>query len=110
MPRGAAITGSDAGAGRLVYRAGLDAAAARLFFLAARRGAVYPKAYGNRRGNPGAPAGRDGAGPHRGRRLEPARARLARGGDRGGGADRKSTRLNSMHVEISYAVFCLKKK
>src|SRR5690625_6530539 len=28
-------------------------------------------------------------------------------GDRG---DRKSTRLNSSHVAISYAVFCLKKK
>src|SRR5690349_22129150 len=27
-----------------------------------------------------------------------------------GAADRKSTRLNSSHVEISYAVFCLKKK
>src|SRR5438874_2039082 len=27
-----------------------------------------------------------------------------------GGTDRKSTRLNSSHVEISYAVFCLKKK
>src|SRR5690349_23680006 len=26
------------------------------------------------------------------------------------GLDRKSTRLNSSHVEISYAVFCLKKK
>src|SRR5690606_12637771 len=26
------------------------------------------------------------------------------------GADRKSTRLNSSHVKISYAVFCLKKK
>src|SRR5699024_11830924 len=25
-----------------------------------------------------------------------------------GGADRKSTRLNSSHVSISYAVFCLK--
>src|SRR5690349_24759520 len=25
-------------------------------------------------------------------------------------SDRKSTRLNSSHVEISYAVFCLKKK
>src|SRR5690349_22817354 len=31
------------------------------------------------------------------------RAALVRG-------DRKSTRLNSSHVEISYAVFCLKKK
>src|SRR5438874_7324143 len=35
--------------------------------------------------------------------------------DLGGGGnqpfpDRKSTRLNSSHVEISYAVFCLKKK
>src|SRR5437870_6947309 len=27
-----------------------------------------------------------------------------------GGSDRKSTRLNSSHVAISYAVFCLKKK
>src|SRR5438874_9095687 len=27
-----------------------------------------------------------------------------------GQSDRKSTRLNSSHVEISYAVFCLKKK
>src|SRR2546430_6664506 len=27
-----------------------------------------------------------------------------------GGADRKSTRLNSSHSQISYAVFCLKKK
>src|SRR5437868_10774697 len=26
------------------------------------------------------------------------------------GQDRKSTRLNSSHVSISYAVFCLKKK
>src|SRR5699024_12871115 len=28
----------------------------------------------------------------------------------GGMTDRKSTRLNSSHVSISYAVFCLKKK
>src|SRR3712207_8517346 len=27
-----------------------------------------------------------------------------------GGEDRKSTRLNSSHANISYAVFCLKKK
>src|SRR5690349_23962318 len=33
---------------------------------------------------------------------------VGRGGERG--VDRKSTRLNSSHVEISYAVFCLKKK
>src|ERR1039457_890248 len=29
---------------------------------------------------------------------------------RGRGSDRKSTRLNSSHLVISYAVFCLKKK
>src|SRR2546426_2707773 len=33
----------------------------------------------------------------------------AAGGSRGDG-DRKSTRLNSSHLVISYAVFCLKKK
>src|SRR3712207_8539503 len=31
-------------------------------------------------------------------------------GRRIGGRDRKSTRLNSSHANISYAVFCLKKK
>src|SRR2546427_2966555 len=40
--------------------------------------------------------------------------RPARGGGGvrgiGGGGDRKSTRLNSSHSQISYAVFCLKKK
>ena len=30
--------------------------------------------------------------------------------DAGAPEDRKSTRLNSSHVRISYAVFCLKKK
>src|SRR5205814_9105418 len=30
--------------------------------------------------------------------------------ERAGGVDRKSTRLNSSHLGISYAVFCLKKK
>src|SRR5207302_9227000 len=32
------------------------------------------------------------------------------GDSAGGSEDRKSTRLNSSHVKISYAVFCLKKK
>src|SRR3712207_8373202 len=31
-------------------------------------------------------------------------------GGSGSSADRKSTRLNSSHANISYAVFCLKKK
>src|SRR3712207_8224938 len=50
-------------------------------------------------------------------RLEPDRERgaakplLHRGADIGRcGRDRKSTRLNSSHANISYAVFCLKKK
>src|SRR3712207_7423717 len=37
-------------------------------------------------------------------------ARLAERAHVGDGADRKSTRLNSSHANISYAVFCLKKK
>src|SRR5438477_7984207 len=37
------------------------------------------------------------------------RKRLLQVGDRTG-QDRKSTRLNSSHMSISYAVFCLKKK
>src|SRR3989442_5101345 len=55
---------------------------------------------------------RQGRGP-----LLPPGPVLLAGGDRRGvhhpspaGADRKSTRLNSSHVRISYAVFCLKKK
>src|SRR3712207_7271333 len=42
-----------------------------------------------------------------------ARRRAGRGRGRRGrqlGRDRKSTRLNSSHANISYAVFCLKKK
>src|SRR5690606_41549145 len=40
-----------------------------------------------------------------GGRRSPYRSRSRRYG-----LDRKSTRLNSSHVKISYAVFCLKKK
>src|SRR3989454_7351651 len=57
------------------------------------------------------------AGPHRAHRdrhgVPPPRA-AGRGARRERGApgrrDRKSTRLNSSHLVISYAVFCLKKK
>src|SRR5688572_31647034 len=35
---------------------------------------------------------------------------IAEFGDRNLDRDRKSTRLNSSHSQISYAVFCLKKK
>src|SRR3712207_6852133 len=41
--------------------------------------------------------------PESGRRVAVARAVNS-------GSDRKSTRLNSSHANISYAVFCLKKK
>src|SRR3712207_7009588 len=44
----------------------------------------------------------DGQGAARARPRPRAAARLRR--------DRKSTRLNSSHANISYAVFCLKKK
>src|SRR5947209_10702631 len=55
------------------------------------------------------PLGPSGHGPlqvharHPGRRADP-------GVQRGTNGDRKSTRLNSSHANISYAVFCLKKK
>src|SRR3989442_10404084 len=39
-----------------------------------------------------------------------ARSAAARRAAAARGRDRKSTRLNSSHVRISYAVFCLKKK
>src|SRR5688500_20072901 len=46
----------------------------------------------------------------RGRRTDRGFVRArARRVDRRGPADRKSTRLNSSHLVISYAVFCLKK-
>src|SRR5436190_10136223 len=49
---------------------------------------------------------------HAGRNV--GRSRLVRLGVQRGalddGSDRKSTRLNSSHTVISYAVFCLKKK
>src|SRR2546427_9133851 len=60
---------------------------------------------------PGVPQGGRGGTPVRARRHHDHRrapeARAARGPD---GEDRKSTRLNSSHSQISYAVFCLKKK
>src|SRR5262245_66573105 len=48
-----------------------------------------------------------GAGICRSRALRDARVPVGLGVD---GSDRKSTRLNSSHLGISYAVFCLKKK
>src|SRR6266566_8405236 len=44
------------------------------------------------------------------RATRPDRTRARRPAPRGCARDRKSTRLNSSHLVISYAVFCLKKK
>src|SRR3712207_9278235 len=52
-----------------------------------------------------------GGGRYRPRRASPEAARLrALPRQSRVRADRKSTRLNSSHANISYAVFCLKKK
>src|SRR5437773_9098681 len=66
---------------------------------------------GTRHHDPGAPPGH----PRHARRDAPGdqthdgtRGRVAH--PRPGEGDRKSTRLNSSHITISYAVFCLKKK
>src|SRR5690606_40028241 len=71
---------------------------------------------GVRPGRPGrrADLGGAAAGGHLGDGVEDD-GQAADGRGRGAGAadarpDRKSTRLNSSHVKISYAVFCLKKK
>src|SRR5437667_6951350 len=50
-----------------------------------------------------------GARPLRGLKRQIA-DRLDEHGDHHHELDRKSTRLNSSHITISYAVFCLKKK
>src|SRR5256886_10534517 len=78
----------------------------RSLLVALRGGAVRPVA---RRGG----GARSGAGARRGQQ---GGVRTHRGDllEEGGGSrallDRKSTRLNSSHSQISYAVFCLKKK
>src|SRR3712207_8141314 len=66
------------------------------------RSAVLPAAA---RHEPGAARAPDGRGA-RGEQEGACERRLARSVLR----DRKSTRLNSSHANISYAVFCLKKK
>src|SRR6266540_2888399 len=77
------------------------------------------QAVARRRAPPGSPAPRwspGGARPARRRRpwRRPGRTAATRSWlaatPRRRPADRKSTRLNSSHITISYAVFCLKKK
>src|SRR5690606_42128418 len=66
-----------------------------------RRSATHRRADGNHRCG--------GAGESRGRLRDHLGSPIAEGEGSGSRSDRKSTRLNSSHVKISYAVFCLKK-
>src|SRR3712207_8912680 len=80
------------------------------------RGAEVEGEVGDGRSDEGEAEGSDRAGDEAAQR----RRRERRGGPAGAGhpvplqrrhhRDRKSTRLNSSHANISYAVFCLKKK
>src|SRR5207249_9883385 len=69
----------------------------------AGRRQLQPRRQGLRR--TAAPAAARPSRSHGAARLRALQARRPLGA---GGADRKSTRLNSSHVSISYAVFCLK--
>src|SRR5947207_15418342 len=78
-----------------------------VFFLSIRRPPTstlfpYTTLFRSRRARRGPEEGDRAARAHRGAR------RAGAGGARS--RDRKSTRLNSSHTVISYAVFCLKKK
>src|SRR5438034_4217824 len=70
----------------------------------------YTTLFRSRLPRPGGQARREG----RDSALDDGRVRRAGRPDGAGrerdGGDRKSTRLNSSHTVISYAVFCLKKK
>src|SRR5438874_2753541 len=66
---------------------------------------VLPRSPDEVPGRPGHPRRGDDR-----RDRRPAGSRSLRLGEGKHDKDRKSTRLNSSHVEISYAVFCLKKK
>src|SRR3712207_7838776 len=76
-----------------LFRSGGPRRAGRAGRPADRPGAAGCPAVGDR--GRGAPAHGGGEGPRQGREER---------------RDRKSTRLNSSHANISYAVFCLKKK
>src|SRR3712207_8047561 len=98
----------------------------RFFFLMIRRpprSTLFPyttlfRSPAGRRVAEARSAGGRGRGPVLPRATRPRRVVGPRGGAGRGrrardprrGPDRKSTRLNSSHANISYAVFCLKKK
>src|SRR2546430_11778064 len=67
----------------------------------------YTTLFRSLRGGPGVPGREDHQG---GQGREGEGGEALRSWHRIGSQDRKSTRLNSSHSQISYAVFCLKKK
>src|SRR5690625_6869740 len=70
-----------------------------------------PQRLAQRAGSQAAQLSSHGAGHMRGQQdVRQKVQRVSRRQHLGLGEDRKSTRLNSSHVAISYAVFCLKKK
>src|SRR5690606_41394776 len=100
-----------------------DPVLSRLFFSASSRHHPDLHSFPTRRSSdlrPGTAVHREQRGLHRPavhRQRDPLlgqprhpRRRIDRPDPDGAPADRKSTRLNSSHVKISYAVFCLKKK
>src|SRR4051812_49964138 len=72
------------------------------------RSTLFPYTTLFRSADPGARGARGAGDPDE--RLCGGRRRRPRGRRRCAREDRKSTRLNSSHMSISYAVFCLKKK
>src|SRR5256885_14889499 len=84
------------------------------FFLMIRRpprSTLFPYTTLFRSARPGRPRGRLARQrPHRQPARRGARPAVPPCAAHGAMGDRKSTRLNSSHLVISYAVFCLKKK
>src|SRR5205807_10419577 len=108
----------------LQYDVSLLVSCLRFFLLMIRRPPTSPLFpyttlfRSDRRTGPGRVGRRPGGGVSARMRADDRRVvgrRCAMLAERGGrpawfGQDRKSTRLNSSHLVISYAVFCLKKK
>src|SRR3712207_6964577 len=82
-----------------LFRSCPDVAAADRAYVDAAEQPDYPVAEGHAPG--------EVAGEYEDRGFHSRKPAQPRAADR---ADRKSTRLNSSHANISYAVFCLKKK
>src|SRR2546430_12201918 len=96
-----------------------DTATTEIYTLSLHDALPICRDEGRRRARQARERAREEAGALRARLEDQALARVgppsvadagAGEGDDAADADRKSTRLNSSHSQISYAVFCLKKK